>query len=226
MKNKFLTLLLAVSICILPTACNSNAPEASQPVVDDSESNNSESNSSDTNQNNDNSSNTSTENPSDEPASAPPEKQYNVYVNGKGYDKGACLQFKVSLKANDTSFTQCCPSVNIAYEGNTNPEEIYGFIELNEEVDSNPLLVCNTGSDEYNKEYYTFWAYYDLLARWNAPDAPPLDITDGIYVFTSEIKFLQPGKYTISVTSGNDNEDMAEEFAKYDNCFSFEIIEK
>ena len=205
LMKKFLTLLLAVCICLFPTACSSNTPEG--------------------NQNTDNSSVTPDKESSDEPTSEDTTKIYDVYVNGKGYDKGTSLKFKVFLKANDKEFTSCCPSFNIAYEGNTNPEEIYGFIEINEEVDINPLLICNTGFDEYDKEYYTFWAYYDLLARWNEPDAPPLDITDGIHVFTTEIKFLEAGKYTISVTSGNGNEDMVEEFAKYDNCFSIEVIE-
>ena len=151
-------------------------------------------------------------------------KVYEVYVNGKGYDVGDTVKFSVSLKANDTEFTSCCPSFNIAYEGNTNPEEIAGFIEF-DTIEDSPLLVCNTGFDEYDKEYYYYWAFFDLLARWNNPDAPPLDITEGVYVYTAVVTFNEPGNYNVSVTSGNGNEDMVEEFAKYDNCFTVEIVE-
>ena len=151
-------------------------------------------------------------------------KVYDVYVNGKGYDKGTTLKFKIYLKANDTEFTICCPSFNIAYEGNTNPEEIVKYIDY-ETVECNPLLFCNTGFDEYNKDYFYYWEYYEVLDMWNNPAGKPLDITDGIYVHTISVTFKESGKYNISVTSGNGDKEMADEFAKYKDGFTFEILE-
>ena len=233
MRKKLLAMCLAVGMSIIVTACGSSDSktgdkETTVKVTEATTTANEEANKETTSQKVEEE---STEKPTEKPTEEPTEEQttedtkvYDVYVNGKGYDKGTTLQFKVSLKANDKEFVICCPSFNIAYEGSTDPEAIYGFIEY-DITDNNPLLFSNMGSDDYDKEYYYFWEYYEVLARWNNPDAPPLDITDGIYVYTATITFNEPGKYNISVTSGNGYEEMAEDFAKYDNCFTVEVIE-
>lgn len=175
---------------------------------------------------------TTTEKPTEETTTEEPTteettteaKVYDVYVNGKGYDKGTTVKFKVSLKANDTEFSICCPSFNVAYEGSTSGDEIYEFIEIDTD-DCNPLLVSNQGDVDGENEYLSYWEYYTVLDMWDNPDGKPLDITGGIYVYTVSVKFNEAGKYNISVTSGNGYEDMADEFAKYDNCFTYEIIE-
>ena len=221
MKKKFLILGLALSMCLFSTACSSDtAKEAKINATDESST---ETSSKKTENKTENSAEKNTEEATKEQQTEA-EKQYDVYVNGKGFDKGATVSFKVNLKANDKELVQCCPSVNIACEGVTDPEVIESFVEYNE-TDTNPLLISNTGDSKYKDEYYLFWGYYDLLDRWNNPDAPPLDITEGIHVFTAEITFSEAGNYTVTVTSGNGYEEMAEEFAKYDNCFSLEMVE-
>lgn len=221
MKKRSLILCLALSACLLATACSSETSNTSSEDTSIS--------TSDVSNNSTESSPVATSEKitteiTTEEITTEEQKQYDVYVNGKGFDKGATVNFKLSLKANDTQFVRCCPSVNIACEGVSNPEDICNSVEY-DETDTNPLLISNNGSDDFNQEYYSFWGYYELLARWNAPDAPPLDITDGIYVYTARITFNEPGNYTVNVTSGNGYEEMAEEFAKYDNCFTLEIIE-
>lgn len=164
-----------------------------------------------------------TTNKEDESTTIP--KTYDVYVNDTGFDIGSVIDVKVSLKAPDTEFRRCCPSFNVFLEGETNPEKIENSLEMDFGIDYiNPLLINNVGSPEYDKNYYSYWGYYDLLALWNSPDASPLDITDGIHVFTARITLKEAGKYTITVTSGNGAEGMEEEFKKYDNCFSVEIV--
>lgn len=231
MRKRLVALCLTVGVCLMSTACggdDSKSKETTSSVVttDGSEETSSEVAETTKKAEADSSEETegTTEEITTEEPTTEPEKIYDVYVNGKGYDKGTTLNVKVFLKANDKEFTSCCPSFNIAYEGNTNPEDIAGFIEYVEKS-SNELLVCNQGDVDYDNEYFSFWGYYDLLARWNNPDAPPLDITNGIEVFTAVITFNEPGKYNISVTSGNGGEGLEELFAKYDNCFSIEIIE-
>lgn len=231
MRKRLVALCLTVGVCLMSTACggdDSKSKETTSSVVttDGSEETSSEVAETTKKAEADSSEETeaTTEEITTEEPTTEPEKIYDVYVNGKGYDKGTTLNVKVFLKANDKEFTSCCPSFNIAYEGNTNPEDIAGFIEYVEKS-SNELLVCNQGDEDYDNEYFSFWGYYDLLARWNNPDAPPLDITNGIEVFTAVITFNEPGKYNLSVTSGNGGEGLEELFAKYDNCFSIEIIE-
>lgn len=236
MRKRLVALCLTVGVCLMSTACggdDSKSKETTSSVVttDGSEETSSEVAETTKKAEADSSEETeatteeiTTEEPTTEEPTTEPEKIYDVYVNGKGYDKGTTLNVKVFLKANDKEFTSCCPSFNIAYEGNTNPEDIAGFIEYVEKS-SNELLVCNQGDEDYDNEYFSFWGYYDLLARWNNPDAPPLDITNGIEVFTAVITFNEPGKYNLSVTSGNGGEGLEELFAKYDNCFSVEIVE-
>lgn len=246
MRKKILALCLVMGMCLMSTACGADEKktnetestvvttelttpvdeESSSEVVQTTEKPVEESTEEPT-----------TEMPTEEPTTEEPTteeptteeptteaKVYDVYVNGKGYDKGTTLRFKVSLKANDTEFRMCCPSFNVAYEGSTSGEEIYEFIEIDTD-DCNPLLVSNQGDVSGENEYLSYWEYYDVLDLWNNPDGSPLDITDGIYVYTVYVKFNEPGKYNISVTSGNGYEEMAEEFAKYDNCFTYEIIE-
>lgn len=236
MRKKILALCLVMGMCLMSTACGADEKktnetestvvttelttpvdeESSSEVVQTTEKAVEESTEEPT-----------TEMPTEEPTTEEPTteaKVYDVYVNGKGYDKGTTLKFKVSLKANDTEFRMCCPSFNVAYEGSTSGEEIYEFIEIDTD-DCNPLLVSNQGDVSGENEYLSYWEYYDVLDLWNNPDGSPLDITDGIYVYTVYVKFNEPGKYNISVTSGNGYEEMAEEFAKYDNCFTYEIIE-
>ena len=223
MKKRILGLCVAVGMSIMMTACGSDDAksddkETTVKATEVTTTANNETDKETTSQ--------KVEESTEKPIEKPTEdtKVYDVYVNGKGYDKGTTLQFKVSLKADDKEFVICCPSFNIAYEGNTDPEAIAGFIEY-DITDNNPLLFSNMGSDDYDKEYFYFWEYYEVLARWNNPDAPPLDITDGIYVYTATITFNESGKYNISVTSGNGYEEMADDFAKYDNCFTVEVIE-
>lgn len=231
MRKRLVTLCLTLGVCLMSTACggdDSKSKETTSSVVitEASEETSSEVAETTKKAEADSSEETeaTTEEITTEEPTTEPEKIYDVYVNGKGYDKGTTLNVKVFLKANDKEFTSCCPSFNIAYEGNTNPEDIAGFIEYVEKS-SNELLVCNQGDEDYDNEYFSFWGYYDLLARWNNPDAPPLDITNGIEVFTAVITFNEPGKYNLSVTSGNGGEGLEELFAKYDNCFSVEIVE-
>ncbi len=231
MRKRLVALCLTLGVCLMSTACggdDSKSKETTSSVVTTAGSEETSSEVAETTKKAEADSSEETEATTEEitteEPTTEPEKIYDVYVNGKGYDKGTTLNVKVFLKANDKEFTSCCPSFNIAYEGNTNPEDIAGFIEYVEKS-SNELLVCNQGDADYDNEYFSFWGYYDLLARWNNPDAPPLDITNGIEVFTAEITFNEPGKYNISVTSGNGGEGLEELFAKYDNCFSIEIIE-
>ncbi len=163
-----------------------------------------------------------TTNQEDESTTIP--KTYDVYVNDIGFDIGSIIDVKVNLKAPDKEFRRCCPSFNVFLEGETNPEKIENSLEMDFGIDYiNPLLINNVGSPEYDKSYYSYWGYYDLLALWNSPDASPLDITEGIHVFSARITLKEAGKYTITATSGNGAEGMEEEFAKYDNCFSVEI---
>lgn len=232
MRKRLVALCLTIGVCLMSTACGGDdskskettsnvvtteALEETSSEVDETTTKKAEVESSEETEK-------QTEEPTTEEPTTEPEKIYDVYVNGKGYDKGSTLKFKVFLKANDTEFEICCPSFNIAYEGNTNPDDIAGFIQYETE-DSNELLVCNSGDEDFDNEYFSFWGYYQLLARWNNPDAPFLDITGGIEVFTATITFNEPGKYNISVTSGNGGEGLEEEFAKYDNCFTVEIVE-
>lgn len=231
MRKRLVALCLTVGVCLMSTACggdDSKSKETTSSVVTTAGSEETSSEVAETTKKAEADSSEETEATTEEitteEPTTEPEKIYDVYVNGKGYDKGTTLNVKVFLKANDKEFTSCCPSFNIAYEGNTNPEDIAGFIEYVEKS-SNELLVCNQGDEDYDNEYFSFWGYYDLLARWNNPDAPPLDITNGIEVFTAVITFNEPGKYNLSVTSGNGGEGLEELFAKYDNCFSVEIVE-
>ena len=53
-----------------------------------------------------------------------PEKKYDVYVNGKGFDIGDKVDIKVSIKANDKKFEGCCPSLNFYKEGVKDAEKI------------------------------------------------------------------------------------------------------
>lgn len=231
MRKRLVALCLTVGVCLMSTACggdDSKSKETTSSVVTTAGSEETSSEVAETTKKAEADSSEETEATTEEitteEPTTEPEKIYDVYVNGKGYDKGTTLNVKVFLKANDKEFTSCCPSFNIAYEGNTNPQDIAGFIEYVEKS-SNELLVCNQGDEDYDNEYFSFWGYYDLLARWNNPDAPPLDITNGIEVFTAVITFNEPGKYNLSVTSGNGGEGLEELFAKYDNCFSVEIVE-
>ncbi|MBQ2982403.1 MAG: hypothetical protein IJD58_09845 [Lachnospiraceae bacterium] len=232
MRKRLVTLCLTLGVCLMSTACggdDSKSKETTSSVVtteatEETSSEVAETTTKKAEADSSEETEATTEEITTEEPTTEPEKIYDVYVNGKGYDKGTTLNVKVFLKANDKEFTSCCPSFNIAYEGNTNPEDIAGFIEYVEKS-SNELLVCNQGDGNYDNEYFSFWGYYDLLARWNNPDAPPLDITNGIEVFTAVITFNEPGKYNLSVTSGNGGEGLEELFSKYDNCFSIEIIE-
>lgn len=233
MRKRLVALCLTVGVCLMSTACggdDSKSKETTSVVVttNASEEASSEVAEQTTKKSEVESKEETTEKPTEEVTTEEPTTEpeiiYDVYVNGKGYDKGTTLKIKVFLKANDKEFLMCCPSFNIAYEGNTNPEDIEGFIEFDTQ-DSNELLVCNQGDTDYDNEYLSFWGYYELLARWNNPDAPLLDITDGIEVFTAIVTFNEPGKYNVSVTSGNGGEGLEEEFAKYDNCFTIEIVE-
>lgn len=246
MRKKILALCLVMGMCLMSTACGADEKKANEtestvvttelttPVDEESSSEVVQTTEKTVEESTEE---PTTEMPTEEPTTEEPTteeptteeptteaKVYDVYVNGKGYDKGTTLRFKVSLKANDTEFRMCCPSFNVAYEGSTSGEEIYEFIEIDTD-DCNPLLVSNQGDVSGENEYLSYWEYYDVLDLWNNPDGSPLDITDGIYVYTVYVKFNEPGKYNISVTSGNGYEEMAEEFAKYDNCFTYEIIE-
>lgn len=227
MRKRLVALCLTIGVCLMSTACGgdeSKSKETTSSVVTTNASEETSSQVAETTTKKAEADSSVETEPTTEEPTTEPEKIYDVYVNGKGYDKGSTLKIKVFLKANDKEFLICCPSFNIAYEGNTNPEEIAGFIEY-ETQDSNELLICNSGDANYDKDCLSFWGYYELLARWNNPDAPLLDITDGIEVFTAIVTFNEPGKYNVSVTSGNGGEGLEEEFAKYDNCFSVEIVE-
>lgn len=247
MRKKILALCLVMGMCLMSTACGSDekktdetestvvTTELTTPVDEESSSEVVEQTTEKLVEESSEEITTeevTTEKPTEETTTEEPTteeptteaKVYDVYVNGKGYDKGTTLKFKVSLKANDTEFSICCPSFNVAYEGSTSGEEIYEFIEIDTD-DCNPLLVSNQGDVNGENEYLSYWEYYTVLDMWDNPDGKPLDITDGIYVYTVSVKFNEAGKYNISVTSGNGYEDMADDFAKYDNCFTYEIIE-
>ncbi len=151
-------------------------------------------------------------------------KVYDVYVNGVGYDIGTTLEFKVTLTADDTEFSSCCPSFNVYMEGIDDPDTIEAAIDMDFSDDyMNPLLINNVASPEYDAEYYSYWGYYDLLALWESPDAEKLDITEGLHIYSPRVTFNTAGNYTVTVTSGNGEPSMTDWFAKYDNCFSIEI---
>lgn len=156
--------------------------------------------------------------------SSEPEKVYDVYVNGVGYDKGVTLAFEVTLTAPDTEFASCCPSFNIYKEGVTDAEQIRASFSYGEEY-INPLLICNTSSPQHNEDHYSDWGYYDVYARFIDPNGELLDCTNGLHIYTQELTFKEAGNYTITVTSGNGEPDMTEWFAKYDDCFSIKITE-
>lgn len=156
--------------------------------------------------------------------SSEPEKVYDVYVNGVGYDVGVTLEFEITLTAPDTEFAWCCTSLNIYKEGVTDPEAIDASIEFKDEP-MNELLISNTGDYEYNDECYSYWAYFDVLEMFVDPNGKPLDCTNGLYISSPQITFNEAGNYTITVTSGNGAPEMAEAFAKYDDCFSIKVTE-
>lgn len=155
-----------------------------------------------------------------------PEKVYDVYVNGVGYDKGVTLEFKITLTAPDKEFTSCCPSINVFMEGVTGYDQIAAAAEIDPNYDSiNPILINNVADMNYGLDYPSFWGYFDLLAKWESPNAEPLDITNGVYLYSPRITFKEAGNYTVTVTSGNGDADLKDEFAKYDNCFTFTVTE-
>ena len=205
------TLYLLIVLCLLLglTACNNsqgNGTEKSSTeigkgseIVNDSE--------------------TSSENET----SSEPEKVYDLYVNGVGYDVGVTLEFEVTLTAPDTEFAWCCPSLNIYKEGVTDPAAIQASIEFKDEP-MNELLISNKGDYEYKDTYYSYWSYIDVMEMFVDPtNGKPLDCTNGLYLYSPQITFKEAGNYTITVTSGNGYSEMAEEFAKYDNCFSIKV---
>ena len=106
MRKKILALCLVMGMCLMSTACGTDEKKTSEtestvatielttPAQDESSSEVVE---------------PTTEKPSEESSeeitteeATTEAKVYDVYVNGKGYDKGTTLKFKVSLKANDT----------------------------------------------------------------------------------------------------------------------------
>lgn len=168
--------------------------------------------------------------PTPEPTPEPtkkPEKTYDVYVNGIGLNIGDQIDVKVSLKADDKEFTICCPSLNFYKEGVKDAEKIEAAIYIDEDnMYEHPELFASSGDCDYKDSCFSLWSYYHLIAQWDNPDAPPMDITDGVHIFTYTVTFKEAGYYSVDVTSGNGYEDMKDEFAKYDNCFLLEIIKK
>ena len=155
-----------------------------------------------------------------------PEKVYDVYVNGVGYDQGVTLEFKITLTAPDKEFTGCCPSINVFMEGVTGYDRISAAAVIDPNYDSiNPILINNVADMNYGLDYPSFWGYFDLLAKWESPNADPLDITNGVYLYSPRITFKETGNYTVTVTSGNGDVDLQDEFSKYDNCFTFTVTE-
>lgn len=212
MKKKLIGFLTVLCMTIGMTACgstDSNTEVSSQPSTEtDSEVSSQPSTEADTTV--------------ESEVSQEPEKVYDVYVNGVGYDKGVTLEFEITLTAPDTEFASCCPSFNIFMEGVTDAEQIEQTVDFSSNDSSiNPLLINNVASPDYDNEYYSYWGYFDLLALWDAPDGDPLDITNGLVIYAPRITFNEAGNYTVSVTSGNGAEEMKETFAKYDNCFTF-----